>query len=115
MIICPTIGRSKTVLGAPAQVRGVRRLASRLPLAAALSSLSGCDVGVLNPQGPIGAAEKTILLNALAIMLAIIVPTIGATLWFAFWFRSSNARARYRPQWACSGRIELVTWSVPLL
>src|SRR3954447_23294443 len=87
------------------------------PIAAvgAALSLSGCDVGVLNPQGPVGAAEKTILLNALAIMLAIIVPTIGATLWFAFWFRSSNARARYRPQWAYSGRIELVTWSVPLL
>src|SRR5687768_2503728 len=53
---------------------------------AATLSLSGCGFGILDPQGPIGAAEKTILLNALAIMLAIIVPTIAATLWCAFWF-----------------------------
>jgi cytochrome o ubiquinol oxidase subunit II len=87
------------------------------PIAAvgAALSLSGCDFGILDPQGPIGAAEKTILLNALTIMLAIIVPTIAAMLWFAFWFRSGNAKARYRPQWAYSGRIELVTWSIPLL
>src|SRR3954466_7979681 len=82
---------------------------------AAAMSLSGCDFGILDPQGPIGAAEKTILLNSLVIMLAIIVPTIAATLWFAFWFRSGNTKARYRPQWVFSGRIELVIWSVPLL
>jgi cytochrome o ubiquinol oxidase subunit 2 len=82
---------------------------------AATLSLSGCSFGVLDPQGPIGAAEKTILLNALVIMLAIIVPTIAATLWFAFWFRSGNAKAQYRPQWVYSGRIELVVWSIPLL
>src|SRR3954447_25574462 len=87
------------------------------PIAAvgAALSLSGCDFGILDPHGPIGAAEKTILLNALTIMLAIIVPTIAVMLWFAFWFRSGNAKARYRPQWAYSGRIELVTWSIPLL
>ncbi len=78
-------------------------------------SLSGCGFGILDPQGPIGAAQKTILLNSLVIMLAIIIPTIAATLWFAFWFRSGNAKALYRPQWVYSGRIELVIWSIPLL
>src|SRR3954452_5068831 len=82
---------------------------------AAAMSLSGCDFGILDPQGPIGAAEKMILLDSLVIMLAIIVPPIAATLWFAFWFRSGNTKARYRPQWVFSGRIELVIWSVPLL
>src|SRR3982750_3892369 len=94
-----------------------RPLKGAKPVAAvaAAMSLSGCDFGILDPQGPIGAAEKTILLNALTIMLAIIVPTIAATLWFALWFRSGNAKARYRPQWAYSGRLELLIWSVPLL
>src|SRR5262245_13363398 len=32
--------------------------------------------GILDPAGPIGAAEKLILFDALAIMLAIVVPTI---------------------------------------
>ena len=70
---------------------------------------------MLDPQGPIGAANRTILLNALSIMLAIVVPTLIATLVFAWWFRASNTRARYRPEWAFSGRIELIVWSIPIL
>ncbi len=48
-------------------------------------------------------------------MLAIVVPTIGATLAFAYWFRATNTRARYRPTWAYSGRLELLVWSIPAL
>ena len=40
--------------------------------------LAGCSGGVLEPQGPIGAANIQILLNALGIMLVIVVPTIIA-------------------------------------
>jgi cytochrome o ubiquinol oxidase subunit 2 len=69
----------------------------------------------LDPQGPVGAAEKTILIDSLAIMLAIVVPTIAATLGFAWWFRSSNSRAHHLPNFAYSGRLELLVWSVPLL
>ena len=36
-------------------------------------------------------------------MLAIVVPTILATFAFAWWFRASNTRARYLPDWAFSG------------
>jgi cytochrome o ubiquinol oxidase subunit 2 len=77
-------------------------------------SLAGCG-GVLDPQGPVGAAERTILVNSLAIMLAIVIPTIIATLGFAWWFRAGNKKARYLPDWAYSGRIELVVWSIPIL
>jgi cytochrome o ubiquinol oxidase subunit 2 len=48
-------------------------------------------------------------------MLAIVIPTILATLGFAWWFRASNQRAHYQPQWAYSGRIELIVWSIPML
>jgi cytochrome o ubiquinol oxidase subunit 2 len=48
-------------------------------------------------------------------MLVIVVPTILATLLFAWWFRASNKRAKYRPAVTYSGRIELVTWSIPIL
>src|SRR5215218_6286740 len=94
--------------------RGGRRIA-RCGVTLALSSTcSGCG-GVLDPQGPIGSAEKMILLNALAIMSAIVIPTIIATLGFAWWFRASNTKARYLPTFVYSGRIELITWSVPVL
>lgn len=69
----------------------------------------------MDPQGPVGAANYQIMLNALAIMLAIVVPTIVAALAFAWWFRESNTRARRLPHWVYSGRIELLVWSIPLL
>jgi cytochrome o ubiquinol oxidase subunit II len=72
-------------------------------------------MNILDPQGPIGAAEKTILIDSVGIMLAIVIPTIIAIFAFAFWFRESNPRATYMPTWAESGRIELVVWSIPLL
>lgn len=67
-------------------------------------------MNILDPQGPIGAADKSILIDSLAIMLAIVGPTILAIFGFAWWYRASNARARYLPDWAYSGRIELVVW-----
>jgi cytochrome o ubiquinol oxidase subunit 2 len=72
-------------------------------------------MNILDPQGPIGAADKTILIDSLAIMLAIVLPTIVAVFGFAYWFRASNVKARYLPHWAYSGRIELVVWSIPTL
>jgi cytochrome o ubiquinol oxidase subunit 2 len=76
--------------------------------------LAGCS-GVLDPHGPVGAAEKLILLDSLAIMLAIIVPVMLATFGFAWWFRASNAHATYRPSWAFSGTLELIVWAIPAL
>ncbi len=62
-----------------------------------------------------GRADALITLDALAIMLAIVIPTILATLGFAWWFRASNTRARYRPEWNFSGRLELLVWGIPIL
>ena len=102
-----------------AEVMTLASKRSKSLLAAASSILSvplaGCSGGVLDAQGPVGAADAKILLNALAIMLLIVVPTIIATLVFAWWFRASNTKARYRPDWVYSGRIELVVWGIPLL
>jgi len=78
-------------------------------------AVSGCSGGVLDPQGPIGAANGKILLNALGIMLVIVVPTIIAILAFGWWFRASNTRARYRPDFVYSGGIEVVVWGIPIL
>jgi cytochrome o ubiquinol oxidase subunit 2 len=75
---------------------------------------AGCG-GVLDPVGPIGAQEKQILLNSTAIMLAIVIPVMIATVAFAWWFRRGNQKAEYRPDWEYSGAIELVIWSVPAL
>ncbi len=84
-------------------------------VAAPILGLSGCEASVLDPQGPVGAQEKIILLNSLAIMLAIVIPTLLATLGFAWWFRASNTKAKFLPDFVYSGRIELVVWAIPVL
>ena len=80
-----------------------------------LLGLVSCKQGVLDPQGPVGAAQRLILLDATVIMLAVIVPVILLTLGFAWWYRAGNRRARYRPDWEYSGTIEVITWSIPAL
>jgi cytochrome o ubiquinol oxidase subunit II len=77
--------------------------------------LGGCSEGVLDPKGPIAVAERQILFNSLGIMLAIVIPTILATFGVAYWFRSSNARARYQPEFRYSGRLEVLVWAIPAM
>ena len=84
-------------------------------LAVLAFAVSGCDRGILDPVGPVGSAEKTILINSTAIMLAIIVPTMVATIAIAWWFRRGNGKATYMPDWEYSGAIEMVVWGIPLL
>jgi cytochrome o ubiquinol oxidase subunit 2 len=93
---------------------GGARAASRAIIAGPIF-LAACQPAVLDPQGVVGIAEKTILIDSLAIMLAIVVPTIAATLAFAWWFRAGNSKATYLPDFEYSGRIELIVWSIPLL
>jgi cytochrome o ubiquinol oxidase subunit 2 len=80
-----------------------------------IAPLTGCNRGILDPVGPIAAQEKQLLINSTAIMLAIIIPTMLATIAFAWWFRRGNAKATYRPDWEYSGAIEMVVWAIPAL
>jgi cytochrome o ubiquinol oxidase subunit 2 len=92
-----------------------RRLASAIAVVLASLPLAGCNPSVLDPKGPIGAAERLVLFDATSIMLAIVVPVIVAIAGFAFWFRQSNSRAFYWPHWEFSGALELIVWSIPTL
>ena len=60
--------------------RKMRLWSGALPALIGAVALSGCSEGVLDPKGPIAAANLEILFNSLAIMLAIVIPTILATL-----------------------------------
>jgi cytochrome o ubiquinol oxidase subunit 2 len=92
------------------------RRARTLAATALCLALAACsNASIMRPAGPVATQDKLILLNSLGIMLVIVVPTILATLGFAWWFRAGNARATYRPDFAYSGRIELVVWSIPIL
>jgi cytochrome o ubiquinol oxidase subunit 2 len=92
----------------------VRRITGQVGVVSVLA-LAGCSGGPLDPHGPVAGAERTILFDALAIMLAIVIPTIVGAAWVAWWFRASNRKALYEPDFAYSGRIEILVWSIPTL
>jgi cytochrome o ubiquinol oxidase subunit 2 len=91
------------------------RLAVRLGSAGVCLAAASQAQGVLDPHGPVSSAERLILLNATGVMLVVVVPVIVLTLAFAWWYRASNRRATYRPDWSYSGQIELVVWAIPAM
>ena len=99
------------------RVRLRPRLGARRCLILGLAgSLVSCrSQGVLDPRGPVAAAERLLLINSTEIMLVVVVPVIVATLAFAWWYRPSNARAARTPDWSYQGSIEFVVWSIPAL
>ena len=99
----------------PARAPSASAWLRAISLTSAAMCLASCGEGVLDPHGPVGKAERVILYDATAIMLAVIIPVIVLTLVFAWWFRARNKWARYRPDWEYSGRIEMIIWSIPAL
>ena len=95
---------------APGHRVGARRSLVAVVLALALAS---CHSGRPRSARPGGAAERTILIDSLAIMLAIVVPTILATSASPGGSAPRTPGRRYRPDWEFSGRIELVVWAIP--
>jgi cytochrome o ubiquinol oxidase subunit 2 len=85
-----------------------------LPLYA-VAFLGGCNhVLLLDPKGPVGDAERFLIVAAFALMLVVVIPVFVMTFWFARRYRASNAEAVYTPKWNHSAGIDLVVWLVPI-
>ncbi len=93
-----------------------RRLLPRV-IATALAALplAGCNTLVLSPPGDVAAQQGDLIVVATLLMLIVIVPVILLTLFFAWRYRASNAKATYKPDWDHSTQLELAIWGVPLL
>ena len=99
-----------------AKQQSIRALkAGVIGAALAMLTLSGRAEGVLDPWGPVGATQRQLLYECVGVMLIVVVPVIVLTLAFAWWFRASNRRAVYRPDWSYSGKVEFSIWIIPLL
>jgi cytochrome o ubiquinol oxidase subunit II len=79
-------------------------------------SMSGCmhSHGVLNPDGVVALKERSLLFDALAIMMIVVIPTIILSIVFALRYRNRhNNKSKYRPNWAHNTLLEAVWWGVP--
>ena len=77
--------------------------------------LTGCDLALFNPKGDIAEYEKWLLIFSACIMLIVIVPCIVMAIIFPWWYRESNKKAKYTPEWSESKRLEQFMWGIPIL
>ncbi len=91
------------------------RVLSILSIVLAAGFLSGCDNALLNPKGQVGLDVSNLIIASTLLMLIVVIPVIIMTIWFAWRYRASNAKATYLPNWEHSTKIEIVLWTVPCL
>lgn len=93
-----------------AKIRG-RAAVLAIPL---FAGLTGCKMVVMDPAGDVAMQQRNLILLSTGLMLLIIVPVIGMTLFFAWKYRASNTEATYDPDFHHSTKIELAVWGAPL-
>ena len=77
---------------------------------------SSCQgVALLDPQGPIGAQERDLILLAVGLALIVIVPVFVMIVWFAIRYRETNTKATYKPHWEGNVKLEVLNWLIPIL
>lgn len=84
-------------------------------LFAAAALLSGCEMALFDPKGPVAEEARTLILVAFGLMLIIIIPVLFMTVYFPWKYRSSNEGNDYKPNWEHSTQIEIIVWLVPCL
>jgi cytochrome o ubiquinol oxidase subunit 2 len=78
--------------------------------------LGGCsDILLFNPKGPIGDAERFVIIVSIALMLIVVIPVFIMVFLFPRKYRASNTKATYMPKWSHSAKIEWVIWLVPAI
>ena len=85
-------------------------------IVALLLMLSGCEQssGIFNPKGIIAAKEKALFIEAVSLMLIVVIPVIMMSFLFAWKYRASNTKAKYRPNWSHSLLLECIVWGVSI-
>lgn len=90
-------------------------ISAGLALVCSAISFGGCSsIALLDPKGPIGDAERFVILVAIGLMLLVVIPVFIMHFLFSWRYRASNTKATYRPKWSYSGKIDLVVWLGPV-
>ncbi|MEW6532262.1 MAG: ubiquinol oxidase subunit II [Thermodesulfobacteriota bacterium] len=81
----------------------------------ATTLLGGCSsILLFDPKGPIGEAERFVIIAAIVLMLIVVIPVYIMAFWFPRKYRASNTESTYMPKWSHSAKIEFFMWGVPV-
>lgn len=70
---------------------------------------------VLNPAGEVAAQQRELMVVATLLMLVVVIPVFFMTFFFAWRYRESNHKAKYRPDWSHNTVAEFTWWTIPLI
>lgn len=94
-----------------------RKLSATLFIAMMLV-LSGCSEQylVLDPKGPIAAAQKDLIVITTIICGIITIVVFAITIAIVLRYRErSNSNAKYMPNWEHNTKLETVWWGIPII
>jgi len=87
-----------------------------LLLLGAVTFLGGCSTILLfNPKGPIGEAQRFLIITAIGLMAIVIIPVFIMAFWFPLKYRASNTESTYMPKWSYSAKIDFFMWVGPIV
>jgi len=81
----------------------------------AIPTIGWSDYLLFDPKGPIAAQQMDLIIWSFLIMMIVVIPVIGMTIWFSVSYSAKKERGDYDPHWEHSNPIEIVVWSIPLL
>ena len=84
-------------------------------VAAAATYLSGTNIPVLDPKGPVANSERQLIVLAAALSLFVVIPVFSLLILIAIRYREGNERAKYSPHLKNSPLIEAGWWAFPTL
>lgn len=94
---------------------GIRQAGLLLLVAATLVGCSEQRASFLDPAGPIAAAQRAHLIEVVAWTMIALLPVFILVPMMLWRYRYRNTKARYTPNWAFSGWLDLVMWGVPFV
>lgn len=80
-----------------------------------LASSYAISAGVLDPKGLVAFEQRELLINIVAIMLAVVVPVIIMSFVFAYRYRRTARKGSYKPDWCHNTLLECFWWGIPAI
>lgn len=77
--------------------------------------VNGSDIALFNPRGQIAEEQLSLMLYAVLVMLVIAVPAIFFLYYFAWRYRESNQKVKYRPNEISGKSFIVALWLFPTL
>ncbi|SCZ14442.1 cytochrome o ubiquinol oxidase subunit 2 [Paenibacillus polysaccharolyticus] len=78
--------------------------------------LAGGQYVVLDPKGPIGAAQKDLIIISTLLCAVVIVPVLIMSAVIVWRYRDKpENKNEYKPNWAHSTKAEVIWWTIPIV